>query len=251
MDTYNGTFDLIDPRTIVVDHVYQRPKKNTLIAAIAQAPSWEAFGVPVCFRRSNGMFYCADGQQRIQGVLASEEPPKEVPIIWFPVNGAVATEAAVFVRINEYRKALSALEKHKGKLVAKDPAALALERALETAGFSFHAGTSSDHNPRNIQAIAGVGVIYNSLGEEGLVQTLITVRDAFPDDSLGVSTHILRGVAQVIEEQGDQYERQALTKALARTSPAQILRTADKMRFDFGGSKLSNVRRAIRQLAKV
>jgi hypothetical protein len=251
MDPYSGTFELVDPKAIVVDHAYQRDKKNSLIQAIAQAPSWEAFGAPVCFKRSNGMLYCADGQQRILGVLASEEPPLRVPVVWFPVNGGTSTEAAVFVRINEYRKALSAIEKHKGKIVAKDPAALGIERALETAGFSLHTANDASHNPRNIQAVAGVGVIYNRMGEDGLVQTLLVVRDAFPDDAMGVSTHILRGVAQVIEEQGDAYERQALTRALARTSPAQILRTADKFRFDFGGSKISNVRRAIKTLAKV
>lgn len=250
MNGYHGTFEMVDPRTLVVDHRFQRPEKGTLIQQIAQSPSWEAFGVPVCFKRANDVLYVADGQQRVKGIMASNDPPLRVPVVWFPMEG-VEEEAQVFVRINEWRKQLLPIEKHKAKVVAKDPAALGVTRAVEKAGFSIGHGGRTTDSPRTIQAVAGINMIYNRIGEEGLVQTLTCIREAWPDDSAGISTHVLRGVGELIEEQGDEYNRANLILALKRTSPSAVLREADKFRFDFGGSKLSNVRRAFKQLAKI
>lgn len=244
MNGYNGNFELVDPRTIVMDHRYQRQPKNMLIQTIAQAPSWEAFGVPVCFRRSNNMLYCADGQQRIAGVMKSEKPPKLVPIVWFDIQD-VQEEAEVFVHINEWRKALQPIEKHRSKIVAGDPAALAIEKAVTQAGFTIDTGVGSGvANARTVQAVAGVGVIYNRIGEEGLLQTLTVIKDAWPDDPTAVTTHILRGVAELIEEQGENYNRTRLVSALRKTTPVKVMRKADELRYKFGGSLLTNVRNA-------
>lgn len=248
LNGYTGTFDLVDPRTIIIDHRYQRQAKNTLIQMIAQSPSWEAFGVPVCFRRDNSMLYCADGQQRIAGVLQSEKPPKLIPVVWFDIQD-VQEEAEVFVRINEWRKSLQPIEKHRGKIVAGDPAAIAIERAVAKAGFSIDTGGAAAANARTIQAVAGVNWIYNRIGEEGLLQTLTVIKESWPDNPTALSTHILRGVAGLIEEQGDAYNRTALIKALKKTEPHLVLRKADELRLDFGGSKLSQVRRAFSVLA--
>lgn len=244
LNGYTGKFDLVDPRTIVIDHRYQRQAKDTLIQQIAQAPSWEAFGVPTCFRRENGMLYCADGQQRIAGVLQSAKPPKLIPIVWFDIQD-VKEEAEVFVMINEWRKSLQPLEKHRGKIVAGDHAALSIERAVTKAGFTIdHQSGQGGANARTIQAIAGVNKIYNQIGEEGVLQTLTVIKDAWPDDQTATKTHILRGVADLIEEQGEKYNRAKLTGALRKTTPSKILRKADELRLDFGGSKLGQVRRA-------
>lgn len=249
MNGYNGNFEMVNPVLIQVDHQYQRPRKNTLVAQIAQNPSWELFGVPVCFKRSNNMLYCADGQQRLAGVLASSNPPKEVPVVWFDIQD-VTEEAEVFVLINEWRKSLQPIEKHKGKIVARDPATLAIERAVSKAGFTIDSGVGSGPaHAKTIQAVAGVGVIYNRIGEEGLLQTLTVIKDAWPDDPAALSTHVLRGVAQLIEEQGENYNRTKLTNAIKKTDPFKLLREADRLRFEMGGSKLTNVRRAFQSLA--
>ena len=252
MEPYNGTLEMVDPFAIVVDHRYQRDIRPALVAAIAANPRWELFGVPVLFRREEGghsVYYCADGQQRIEGIKHTEDPPRLIPAVWFPVNH-LADEAAVFVHINEYRIALSALQKHKGKLVAEDPATLAIERAVETAGLTI-GGSSNDQDARTIMAVSALYAIYERLAEEGLLQTLIVCRDSFEDDSGAFSAAVMRGVSTVIEEQDGSYDRQRLTTALRNTSVHQILRKAEEMRFNMGGSKAVNVRRAIKALARV
>jgi hypothetical protein len=244
LNGYSGNFELVDPRVIVIDHRYQRQPKHTLIQHIAQNPSWEAFGVPVCFKRDNGMIYCADGQQRISGILQTEKPPKLIPIVWFPVAD-LADEAQVFVTINEYRKSLQPIEKHKGKIVAGDEAALAMERAVAKAGFTIdnNVGTGSAA-ARTIQAVAAIGRVYNRIGEDGVLQTLSCIRDAWPNDLTGTKAAIIRGVADVIEEQGEDYNRSKLVTALKKSQPHLLIRKADELKLDFGGSKHTQMRRA-------
>jgi len=244
VNEYHGNFEKVDPRTIIIDHTYQRPKKNTLVQQISQSPSWEAFGVPVCFRRGNGMLYCADGQQRIAGVLASAKPPKEVPVVWFDIQD-VTEEAEVFVRINEFRKSLQPIEKHKGKIIARDPSALAMERAVAQAGFTIDtASGSGPADARTIQAVAALGIVYNRLGEEGVLQTLTCIREAWSDDFGATSAQVLRGVATLIEEQGENYVRAKLITALKKTTPSKLLRKADELKLLHGGSKQTQVRHA-------
>ena len=262
MDEYSGTFELVDPHLILIDHLYQRGEKSTLIDAIASNPRWEAFGVVTCFVRErdvNGkttrIYYGVDGQQRIRGVLKSESPPKTVPVVWYQLTN-IADEAAIFVRINEYRKALSALEKHKGKIVAKDPAATAIERAVELAGYTIGADASRGENARTVHAIASLNWVYNLIGEEGVVQTLTQIREAWPDDKTGTDSMMLKAIAQVIAEQqgfakNGGYNRAALTKKLSSTTPSALFRKAEGLRFDMGGSRALNLRRALKQLAKV
>lgn len=247
MKDYSGTFEMVDPRLVIVDHRYQRPEKPALVAAIATDPRWELFGVPVLFKRGS-QFYVADGQQRIAGVKQSVEPPKLVPAVWFSVQH-LEDEAAVFVMINEFRKALSPMEKHRGKITAKDPATLAIESVVTTAGLSV--GTSSRGESREISSIATLYAIYNLIGEDGLLQTLVVVRDAFPDDSHAFSGPILRGVANIIMEQDGSYERSKLTAALSRTTVPRIMRKAEEFKFEMGGSQTKNIRRAFKELAKV
>lgn len=249
MEPYNGTFEMVDLRLIVIDHRYQRAPKPALVAAIASDPRWELFGIPVLFKRSNNQYYVADGQQRILGMKSSKTPPREIPAVWFPVDD-LADEAAVFVQINEFRKSLTSLEKHKGKIVAEDPATLAIERSVETAGLTV-GGNSAAQDARTINAVAALYWVYDRIAEEGLTQTLIVCRDAFEDDSSAFSSHMLRAVGSIIEEQDGAYERQKLVRALKRTSPHAILRTAKSLEFDLGGSRPVNVRRAIKKLAKV
>ncbi len=250
MNDWNGRFELIDPRSVVIDHRYQRPAKEGLIASIAANPRWEAFGVPPVFERqgSKGIFYCADGQQRIAGVLRSEEPPKRIPAVVFTVAG-VEDEAAIFVLINEYRLQLTPIEKHCSKVTAKETDALAIERAVATAGFVF----GRSHSPLAIGAISAVYYTYNQLGEEGVVQVLVQARDAWPEDRRALGPRFIRTLTDVIAERISDggYSRSVLTKSLVRTTPGALFRKAEEIHFEQGVSKRIALRKAFKALAKV
>ena len=247
MDQWTGTFELVNPALIVVDHRYQRDERPQLIATISAHPAWEAFSVVTCSKRANSVLVALDGQQRLAGLKASKEPPKTVPVVWFPV-ATIEEEAQIFSIINEARKAVFPLEKHKARIVAKEVSSLAINRACSKVGFSIGSGGT---NPRTVKAIATLNWIYNELGEEGLVQVLTVVRDAWPNEPAATSPYILRAVATVIGETNGGFNRNVVTSKLGKRPAFEYSRKADQIRFDIGGDKQTNVRRAFKELAKV
>lgn len=251
MNGYTGNLEMVDPRLIQFDHRYQRPVKDALVRQIANNPSWEAFGVPVCFKRSNGVLYCADGQQRITAIMQTKEPPRLIPVAWFPLED-IRDEAEVFVYINEWRKGLLPLEKHKAKLKSGDEATLGVARAAEMAGFSIgNAKGGRGADPKTISAVGTLNTIYNQVGEEGLLQTLTLIRDAWPDNGVALGVHVLRGVADLYEEAGDDYNRARMTTMLRKTDPAKVIRVSKQHQFDLGGTRRENVRRAFETTAGI
>lgn len=241
---------MVDPKKVIVDHRYQRAEKSSLITAISSNPKWEFFGTLVLFEREGkpNAYYCADGQQRLRGVLGADEPPEKVPAVIFTVP-ALRDEAAIYVQINEFRKALRPLEKHQGKVVAKDAAALSVERAASEAGFSIGQSPSA----RTIEAPSALYYAHNALGEQGLIQLLTVVRDAWPDDKRATSAGFVRTLADIIDEKAGNggLSRSELTRRLAKTSPGKIARKAEEIHFDTGKSKGDAMRAAFKVLAKV
>lgn len=245
---WNGTIEEVDPAVIVTDHRYQRDRKPGLIETIAANPDPRVFGVPIVVKRAGttDIYYCVDGQQRLAGILGSEKPPR---LIYVNVVETVtlADEAEVFVRINEWRKALTPIEKHLGKGAAEDPAAVAVQRAIDTAGFTVAKTTS----PRALGSIGGAYYVYGIGGEEGLLQTLLVLRDAWPDDKKSTNTWLLRVIGEIVCTQNGGYNRKKLTEALTKSTPAAIFRKSEEIHFEQGTSGKESLRRAIKALCKV
>lgn len=238
-----GTYEMVNPALIVVDHSFQREQKKDVIQAIAENPDPRAFGVPVCFRRDNGVFYCADGQQRIAGVMASKQRPKEIPIVWFPMPG-VKEEAEIYWLINVFRKQLTPLEKHKGAVVAEHPADTTIAKVVDELGYSIGKSTGSS---RSIGAIGALHSIYNLGGEQLLRDTLVVVANAWPDNRAAFERKLLRAVADIVDRdhKNGGYSRPKLTSALGAVTPGAIGRKAEEIHFDIGTSKEESTKRAI------
>jgi hypothetical protein len=244
---WNGTFELVNPALIIIDRRYQRDERPQLVASISAHAAWEPFGVVICAKRVNGVLVALDGQQRLAGLLSTLNPPKRIPVIWFPV-ASIEEESRIFSIINEARKAVLPLEKHKARLVQKEPFAMAIARAAEKVGFSIGTG---GQDPRTIKAIAALNWVYNEIGEEGLVQVLTVIRDAWPNENSATSPFILKGVSELVAEANGGFNRHRITSALAKHTAGSYIRKADELKFDVGGSKQSNIRRAFKVLAKV
>lgn len=246
MEPFSGAFELVDPRLIVVDHRYQRPEKQALIDRISTEFKWTSFGTVTCYRR-NGVLYAVDGQQRLQAALQQDPVPKAVPTIVYPEE-TIQKEAKTFLDIQVNRKAVTALEKHKASILAKDPPTLAIVRAVEAAGFQIG---EDAYDAKQIAAVRTLHKIYEDIGEEGVLQTLVQVRDAWGEDRAAITAPMLRGVGDVLEDLGDGYERAKVTAALRRSDPAALMRQSSAFRFEMGGSRRVNMRRAIQKLCRI
>ena len=248
MENWNGNLKLVNPTLVKIDHAYQRPEVAGLIYAIAGNFRWDAFGAPVCIERTDGTLYCADGQQRISAVKMMDDAPTEIPVLVFSGNGKLKTEAQVFTVMNEYRKGLTPIDMHRGKLVGEDPAALAIERAVEKAGFAINPGGKQ---PGDLQGVGTLNWIYNNIGEAGVSEVLFAFKEAWGDAYGSPDVQTLRLLTRLVIEQGESYDRNKLTDALSGTTPGEIKRKARELQFEMSGSLGQNMRRSVKALVKV
>lgn len=247
MQEFDGNFALVDPAEIHFDRKYQRDQNWPLITTIGQNPIWPAFGVVICAKReyAKGLLYALDGQQRLTGVMSAENPPAQVPVVWFPVK-TVAEEATLFDVINTNRKAVAALQKFKARVTAENPVYTRIAAAIERAGYAL--GAASDAH--TISAVGALETVYNAVGEEGVYVALAAHRQAWPDENAPTAT-LLVGLADVMADMNGNLGVDGLSKALARTTPGRLMRKAEAIRYDQGGSKRAALRKAFKTLAKV
>ena len=249
MQDFDGTFELVPVDEINIDPKYQRVQKWDLIGAIADNPTWVAFGVVICSRReyAGGKLYALDGQQRLNGVMTAKNPPSHVPVFWFPVKSE-REEAEYFDLINTNRKTMQALEKFKARVTAENTTYLRIAAAIEQAGYSLGGARA----PKTIAAVGALETIYNAVGEEGVYLALASYTAAWPDEDSPTAT-MLTAFADVMGEMsangGLTLDR--LEKGLAKTTPGRLMRKAEDIRYKQGGTKRVALRKAFKELAKL
>ena len=111
------------------DKDYQRQKLNeNVVLNIAREFSWSKFGVLTVMNR-DGIFYVVDGRHRWQAALRRGDI-KEVPCTIIPSLGQ-HEEAETFYGMNNNRTPVSALDKYRAMITAKNPDYLACEEMLQ------------------------------------------------------------------------------------------------------------------------
>lgn len=252
MKEWDGTFELIDPRTINFDRTkYQRDEDWPLIGTIASQPRWSSFVVVPCAKReyAGGTLWAYDGQQRLLGVLSSAEPPKLVPVMWWAVKSR-AEEASIFLDVNVNRRAVTALGKFKAQVGAENATYLTIARALEECGYSLSFGGDT---AKSVAAVGGLQNIYNASGEAGLRVALASVDEAWPDEKSATSERMLSLFAEVLGEMSSNggIDQDKFVAALRRTTPGQLTRRAKDIKYETDCSLKVAVRRAFKTLGKL
>jgi hypothetical protein len=135
VEKYNWSKDLgepgkllwLDKNLITVDKKYQREASVGRVLDIARAFTWKAFVVvPVAHR--GGKYYAMDCQHRVLAAQRRDDITK-IPCIVF-TDTSVAEEAETFNTINNSRKGVSAADKFKASIVAKDPVAIRVHNEI-------------------------------------------------------------------------------------------------------------------------
>lgn len=252
MKDWDGTFEMVDPRDINFDRTkYQRDEHWPLISQIAEGPTWPAFVVVPCAKRdyAGGSLWAYDAQQRLLGVLSSDDPPKFVPVVWWAVKSR-EEEAAIFIDVNVNRKSVSPLSKFKAYIGAENSGALLIARVAEECGFSIAANGDT---VKAISSIGGLQKIVESSGEAGLRIALDAVAEAWSDETLATSSSMLNLYADVLGEMASNggINPAKLTAAMGRTSPGAIKRRAKDIKHETDCTTKVAMRRALKQLGKV
>lgn len=129
-----GSFHYIDKRMLFCDETYQRDITKTKVEDIRDNFSWQSCGCLVVTERRDGRFAVNDGGHRWAAAMQRDDI-KDIPCLVFPVS-TIKQEAQVFLDVNEGRRPLITAQKHKARLSAREPDALAIQSILETCGRS-------------------------------------------------------------------------------------------------------------------
>lgn len=149
-----GRFEWINVNKLCVDRDnYQRNAGAPKVESIRKNFSWLAFVVLCVVRRPDGAYYVYDGGHRLEALrkLGIEE----APCIVFDMDN-MTDEAKAFLLIATNRKAMSAVDKHKAKIHAGDPAAILVAKLISEAGRNLSSG-GTDAN--SVKCIARLEVL--------------------------------------------------------------------------------------------
>lgn len=116
-----------------VDHTYQREDiVETKVNRLAANWDWRAYGRIIVAMRPDNSFVIMEGQYRY---LAAKKRGDidSLPCTVFVVD-SVAEEADVFLRINQDRKPVTAVEKFRAEIHVGDKAATAIAKMISDAG---------------------------------------------------------------------------------------------------------------------
>lgn len=131
-----------------VDHdQYQRHQSNSAIRSIAGNWYWIACGALIVARRPCGTMTVIEGAHRLYAAKTRTDI-KTLPCLIWNID-SIEQEAAMFIVINERRKAMRSIEKYNAGQTAKDPSCVSVAALLGKHG--YHA--SSDDSDRHCGCI--------------------------------------------------------------------------------------------------
>lgn len=148
----------------------------------------------------------------------------------FVIEGLTqADEAALFVKLNRSRRALSSHALYKGELRAGAqhyPETAAMVRVVNAAG--FHLAAKSSGNPDVITAIDSVRWVHKFGGDDLLARVLEVIRGIWFSEPKATSGPVLRGMAMFLASAGQQpsFRRERLTRVMSAHGPSKVERLA-------------------------
>lgn len=133
-----GKLEYISKRKLVVGAEYQRdattPAAKAKIIAIASEWDWMACGI-IVVAKVDGKFRVIDGQHRKYGADRRSDIDLLPCVVFEPEE--IAEEALAFLRLNTLNKPMSAIDKHRARLVAEDESAAKIDETLNRLGLNL------------------------------------------------------------------------------------------------------------------
>jgi hypothetical protein len=172
------TLEWIPVGRLIIDHRYQRPLREPLIASIQANPNPDEFGALDVSRRDNGEEVVLDGQQRREAILRLWGPDELVPCC---VRTGMTYEAeAIVFEGNGRRVTVTALDLFKSRLSRQEPQAVELDRVFRRHHLEIRVGVST----KVVQAVAMSEKVLRNAGAAMLDQALGVLVDSKQEDQL-------------------------------------------------------------------
>lgn len=192
-------------------------------------------------RAANGRLTVMDGQHRLLAIREMGWGDQNVPCKVYD-NLPEELQAKRF-NTTDVRKRLTAADRFRSALIAKDPDALAVTAIVESAGFRINL-TNGETDGGRISAVAAIIGIYKKNRAEILPAVLSVFTEAYGTKT-GPVNGMLLGLAAFMTRFRDHYERDRLIASLRRLTPATVLAEGNDASRVLGRSSADGVAFAI------
>jgi hypothetical protein len=194
-----STVELLVVDTLIVDHDVQRPLDEQRADRMAADLRPEALGVLHVSQRGNGAHHIIDGQHRAAALRRAGLGDTTVRCVVY-TGLSRATEAAMFVRLNESRNVM-AIDRFRIRVVEGDPVAVAITDLLTEYGWRVQSSTSDG----SFSAVAAIETVFRGAkmtdGEANVdaCHTLLgIITAAFGHNADGVRREIVAGLGRIV-----------------------------------------------------
>ena len=218
----NMWFAMVAIDDLNVDKSYQR-EENAVAEVIGANFNPRAYGVARVALRDDGKLYLIDAQQRTKGAKIAGKTLVPCIIHYFASR---EEEAKLFRFLNEFRVQVTVMDCFRASLVAKEPHAVAIDKAVREAGFKVGLTSKLKKWPY-VTAIDQLTRIYNQGGEVAVLEVLQYMGALFPEQPEALRREALRGMFEFWNAFGVTLEEERLRANLKSVSMQDILHTAE------------------------
>jgi hypothetical protein len=239
------TVQMIRKSLLYIDRGYQRDARpsDDRVRRIAASFNWNRFAAITVSKRG-GRFMVVDGQNRLLACMKRKEIDL-IPCCVQSHSGSETSkqsaEAAAFLGINTTAKCVSAFDKHRAGLVAKDQNIMLTQAALDAAGVAL---VRNSRGPHETASAAETAKLVKQIGKDAMARVLSVCRNmGFPE---GIPARALMAVAYLLENIKGGADERLVAKLIAiGGGPAEVL--MHKMILVAGKSGPSVTAEALRQ----
>lgn len=186
-------------------------------------------------KRADGKYVVLDGQHRRAAALLVEFNGKVQCSVREGLT--LQEEARLFLDLNN-SKMVSPISKFQVRVIQGDPAAVAINRVLESMGWEV----SSSNSDGRFRSVAAIERVYDGVGLadrgqiEWVEQVMLTITTAWGGDSKGPQSPIITGIGMMIARYGDAVDFDKLAAEMSKHTPGQLIGRARGLREAQGGT---------------
>ncbi len=171
--------------------------------------------MPVVSLRDDGLYYVVDGQHRIRALQQAGHNEKQI-LCEVQEGLTEKEEAALFLKLNNGRKAVAAYDKWKAELVARDPSALEIQKIVSAAGLRVTKAPGKN----NICAVNALRSVHHS--KKNLPSVLSVLSNWAEEDTSLYEGQLIKAMAEFLALYPNA-DRKLLVKKLQPLSPESVL----------------------------
>ncbi len=237
------TYEKLVIDSLEVDPTYQRDFVPSRAKAMSVKLDWARFGVPVVSRRADGKCYVIDAQHRVAAAKIAGEGSRSV-MCEVHCGLTMPDEAGLFLDLNAGRKAVSAFDRYRARMVNKEPIAVAFTEVVESCGLKI-----AQTGKRNV-VVAVQAVEFAHRRNHNLAETLTLLRAWGGGDIEAFDGQFIKDFSCFLYDYRDTLDIESLTVKLGKVT-APLLARRIKTHQENLGVRRAAANQALREIYNV